>query len=249
MHTVHWNLSFKSLTSNINETVHNLPWKTSAYTYKTDLKNPSWCRTYVPKGSHKNLSLGTSSLRLHSVFLYRALHSSHYAFHYPGAFGLTILCSFLVSSWPGYPYALGTNRLLVTKFLLYEIWGSQSGVDEDSSLVGCYAEWLRDSFVTFQRAVSPPTSMILSPWRTGLITLEDEGDKILQNAGNHLPSDTAQVPGDRKRHQIFTTALSISFKSKFSYVLPSQMLPWSTQINSHEILKDNFEQTCSVYKG
>jgi len=134
---------------------------------------------------------------------------------------------------------------------LYGIRGSQSGAEEASSLVGCYAESLRDSFVTFQRIVSPPTSMVLSPWRTGLITLEDEGDKILQNAGNHLPSDIAQVPGDRKPHQIFTTALSISFKSKFSYVLCSQILPWSTQTNqlTWNTVKDNFVRTCCVYKG
>jgi hypothetical protein len=137
------------------------------------------------------------------------------------------------------------------KFLLYEIWGSQSDAEEAASLVRCYAESMRYSFVTFQRIVSPPTSMVLSPWRTGLITLEDEGDKILQNAGNHLPSDIAQVPGDRNPHQIFTTALSISFKSKFSNVLCSQILPWSTQTNqlTWNIVKDNFMRTCSVYKG
>lgn len=40
-------------------------------------KNPFCCSTYVPKGSHKNLSLGSSSLRLHSVLLYYANHIMH----------------------------------------------------------------------------------------------------------------------------------------------------------------------------
>jgi hypothetical protein len=49
-------------------------------------------------------------------------------------------------------------EIFVVRDLRFSEWS-----EEASSLVGCYAESLRDSFVTFQRIVPPPTSMVLSP--------------------------------------------------------------------------------------
>jgi hypothetical protein len=74
---------------------------------------------------------------------------------------------------------------IIQHFVLCETWGSHSTVGEDPVILGCDVLPLGEWFLMIWRTVI--TSSRIKQCKSFLecLTLEDEGNAVLQNVGNH----------------------------------------------------------------